>query len=63
MRNFLLQCIKNDIESNTATSIDILLEDKEFKQMTVKLLKDVNQDNFEDIAKKLSDYANEHLIW
>ena len=62
MRNFLLQCIANDIESYTATSIDILLEDKEFKQMTVKLLKDVNQDNFEDIAKKLSDYANEHLI-
>ena len=62
MRNFLLQCIKNDIESYTATSIDILLEDKEFNQMAFKLLKNVNQDNFEDIAKKLSDYANEHLI-
>tara|TARA_R100001230_G_C5684194_1_gene192440 strand:+ start:141 stop:329 length:189 start_codon:yes stop_codon:yes gene_type:complete len=62
MRNFLLQCIANDIESNTATSIDILLEDKEFNQMAFKLLEDVNQDNYEDIAKKLSDYANEHLI-
>ena len=62
MRNFLLQCITNDIESNTATSIDILLEDKEFNQMAFKLLEDVNQDNYEDIAKKLSDYANEHLI-
>ena len=62
MRNFLFQCIANDIECYTGTSIDILLEDKEFKQMAIKLLKDVNQDNFEDIAKKLSDYANEHLI-
>tara|TARA_R100000353_G_scaffold146895_1_gene105535 strand:- start:740 stop:928 length:189 start_codon:yes stop_codon:yes gene_type:complete len=62
MRNFLLQCITNDVESNTATSIDILLEDKEFNQMAFKLLEDVNQDNYEDIAKKLSDYANEHLI-
>ena len=62
MRNFLLQCITNDIESNTATSIDILLEDREFNQMAFKLLEDVNQDNYEDIAKKLSDYANEHLI-
>ena len=62
MRNFLLQCITNDVESNTATSIDILLEDKEFNQMAFKWLEDVNQDNYEDIAKKLSDYANEHLI-
>tara|TARA_R100000329_G_scaffold76728_1_gene66016 strand:+ start:956 stop:1144 length:189 start_codon:yes stop_codon:yes gene_type:complete len=62
MRNFLLQCITNDVESNTATSIDILLEDREFNQMAFKLLEDVNQDNYEDIAKKLSDYANEHLI-
>ena len=62
MRNFLLQCIKNDIESYTATSIDILLEDKEFNQMAFKLLKNVNQNNHENIAKELSDYANEHLI-
>ena len=52
MRNFLLQCIKNDIESYTATSIDILLEDKEFKQMTVKLLK--QQGKIEEARKKIS---------
>ncbi len=48
MKDFLLQCIANDVEYNTFISIDLLLEDEGFKQLTKKLLKNVNQDNYED---------------
>tara|TARA_A100000171_G_scaffold33415_1_gene31829 strand:- start:209 stop:397 length:189 start_codon:yes stop_codon:yes gene_type:complete len=58
MKDFLLQCIANDVEYNTFTSIDLLLEDEGFKQLAKKLLKNVNQDNYEDIANELSSYAN-----
>lgn len=62
MKNFLLQCITNDIEYHTGTSIGILCESDEFVQLAKKLLKDVNMDNCEDIAKQLYSYANENLI-
>ena len=62
MRKFLLQRIANIEESNTATSLSILLEDKDFYVLACKLLKDVNQNNYEDKAKQLSRYANKRLI-
>lgn len=58
LKDFLLQCIVNDVEYNTFASFDLLLEDKGFNQLAFKLLKDVNQDNYEDIANELSSYAN-----
>jgi len=61
MKDFLLQCIANDVEYNTFISIDLLLEDEGFKQLTKKLLKNVNQDNYEDIADELSSYVNLNL--
>ena len=62
MKNFLLQCITNDIEYHTGTSIAILCENDDFVQLARKLLKNVNMDNSEDIAKQLYTYANENLI-
>ena len=53
MRKFLIQRIANIVESNTATSWSILLEDKEFYVLAWLLLKDVNQNNYEDKAKQL----------
>ena len=58
MKDFLLQCIANDVESNTFTSIELLLEDKGFNELAFKLLKNVNKGNYEDIANELSGYAN-----
>tara|TARA_B100002019_G_C20935384_1_gene434193 strand:+ start:156 stop:344 length:189 start_codon:yes stop_codon:yes gene_type:complete len=62
MKNFLLQCITNDIEYHTSTSMGILCENDDFVQLARKLLKDVNEDNYQNIAKKLYSYANENLI-
>ena len=58
MKDFLLQCIANDVESNTFTSIELLLEDKGFNELAFKLLKNVNEGNYKDIANELSGYAN-----
>ena len=62
MKNFLLQCVTNDIEYHTSTSIGILCESDEFVQLAKRLLKDINENNYEDIAKQLYSYANENLV-
>ena len=62
MKNFLLQCVTNDIEYHTSTSISILCESDDFVQLAKRLLKDINENNYEDIAKQLYSYANENLV-
>ena len=62
MLEYRTQRIANIVESDTATSMSILLEDKDFYVLACKLLKDVNQNNYEDKAKQLSRYANKRLI-
>jgi len=62
MKNFLLQCVTNDIEYHTSTSMGILCENDDFVQLARKLLKDVNENNYQDIAQQLYSYANENLV-
>ena len=62
LNKFLLNRLASDIENNTATSFDILLEDKQFHEMVFKLIQNTHEDNYKDMMQELSNYANEQLI-
>jgi len=58
LNKFLLNRLANDVEYNTFTSFNLLLEDKDFNQLVFKLLENANEDNYDDIVNELSSYAN-----
>lgn len=58
LNKFLLNQLASDIENNTFTSFNLLLEDEDFNELVFKLLKNANEDNYEDIVDELSSYAN-----
>ena len=58
----MLQCLKNDIESNTTANLATLMEDTEFREIAVKLAKTINHDNYQYTVDTLTDYANNNLI-
>lgn len=62
MKNFLINCVINDIETQTLCSFNTLYEDDNFKKLTKKLCKNINEQNYSDISRKLSEYANNNLI-
>lgn len=62
MKNFLINCVISDIETQTLCSFNTLYEDDNFKKLTKKLCKNINEQNYSDISRKLSEYANNNLI-
>ena len=62
MKNFLITCVISDIETQTLCSFNTLYEDDNFKKLTKKLCKNINEQNYSDISRKLSEYANNNLI-
>ena len=58
MKNFLINCVISDVETSTLCSFDILYEDDNFKKLAKKLCKNINDNNYSDISKKLTEYAN-----
>jgi|TARA_R100000084_G_scaffold107374_2_gene67231 hypothetical protein len=62
MKNFLINCVISDVETSTLCSFDILYEDDNFKKLAKKLCKNINDNNYSDISKKLTEYANNKLI-
>jgi len=62
MKNFLINCVISDIETQTLCDFNILYEDDNFKKLTKKLCKNINEQNYSDISRKLSEYANNNLI-
>ena len=62
MKKFLINCVIGDVETSTLCSFDLLCEDDNFKKLVKKLCKNINENNYSDISKKLSEYANNNLI-
>lgn len=62
MKNFLINCVISDVENETAAIFNQLMEDDNFKKLTKKLCKNINEQNYSDISRKLSEYANNNLI-
>ena len=62
MKNFLINCVISDIETKTLCDFNTLYEDDSFKELAQKLCKNINENNYSDISKKLSEYANNNLI-
>tara|TARA_Y100000361_G_scaffold154161_1_gene178492 strand:- start:1957 stop:2145 length:189 start_codon:yes stop_codon:yes gene_type:complete len=62
MKNFLINCVISDVENETTAIFDSLMEDDSFKELTKKLCKNINENNYSDISRKLSEYANNNLI-
>tara|TARA_R100000541_G_scaffold4432_3_gene11875 strand:+ start:1369 stop:1557 length:189 start_codon:yes stop_codon:yes gene_type:complete len=62
MKNFLINCVISDVENETTAIFDLLMEDDSFKELAKKLCKNINENNYSDISKKLSEYANNNLI-
>tara|TARA_R100000353_G_scaffold29898_1_gene24656 strand:+ start:883 stop:1071 length:189 start_codon:yes stop_codon:yes gene_type:complete len=62
MKNFLINCVISNVENETTAIFDLLMEDDSFKQLAIKLCKNINENNYSDISRKLSEYANNNLI-
>ena len=62
MKNFLINCVISDIETATLCDFNTLYEDDSFKELAKKLCKNINENNYSDISRKLSEYANNNLI-
>ena len=62
MKNFLINCVISDVENETTAIFDSLMEDDSFKELAKKLCKNINENNYSDISRKLSEYANNNLI-
>tara|TARA_R110002020_G_scaffold105861_1_gene246607 strand:+ start:77 stop:265 length:189 start_codon:yes stop_codon:yes gene_type:complete len=62
MENFLINCVISNVENETTAIFDSLMEDDSFKQLAIKLCKNINENNYSDISRKLSEYANNNLI-
>ena len=62
MKNFLINCVISDIETETSCDFNILYEDDNFKNLAIKLCKKINNSNYLVISEKLSEYANNNLI-
>jgi len=62
MKNFLINCVISDVETSTSCNFNTLCEDDNFKELAQKLCKNINVNNYFDISKKLSEYANNNLI-
>jgi hypothetical protein len=62
MKNFLINCVISDIETETSCDFNTLYEDDSFRELAQKLCKNINDKNYSDISKKLSEYANNNLI-
>tara|TARA_R100001129_G_scaffold130086_2_gene91996 strand:+ start:464 stop:652 length:189 start_codon:yes stop_codon:yes gene_type:complete len=62
MKNFLINCVMSDVETATLCDFNTLYEDDNFKKLAKKLCKNINEDNYSDISKKLTEYANNNLI-
>ncbi len=52
----------SDVETATLCDFNTLYEDDNFKKLAKKLCKNINEDNYSDISKKLTEYANNNLI-
>jgi hypothetical protein len=62
MKYFLLNCVASDFENETFANFNECLQDETFKKMVKELGKNITQSNFNQMTKKLIDYANENLI-
>lgn len=62
MKNFLINCVISDVENETTAIFNELMKDDSFKELAKKLCKNINDKNYSDISKKLSEYANNNLI-
>ena len=62
MENFLINCVISNVENETTAIFDSLMEDDSFKKLAIKLCKNINENNYSDISRKLSEYANNNLI-
>ena len=62
MKNFLINCVISDVETETTAIFDDLIEDDGFKTLALKLCKNINSNNYSDISRKLSEYVNNNLI-
>ena len=62
MKNFLINCVISDVETETSCNFNILYENDGFKELAQKLCKNINKNNCSDISRKLSEYANNNLI-
>tara|TARA_R110000824_G_scaffold113434_2_gene263146 strand:+ start:406 stop:594 length:189 start_codon:yes stop_codon:yes gene_type:complete len=62
MKNFLINCVISDVENETTAIFNELMEDDSFKELAKKLCKNINENNYSDISRKLSEYANNNLI-
>ena len=62
MKNFLINCVISDVETETTAIFDELMEDDSFKRLAKKLCKNINEKNYSSISNKLSEYANNNLI-
>ena len=62
MKNFLINCVISDVETETTAIFDELMEDDSFKRLAKKLCKNINEKNYSSISNELSEYANNNLI-
>ena len=62
MKNLLINCVISDVETSTSCNFNTLYEDDNFKKLVNKLCKNINVNNYFDISKKLTEYANNNLI-
>jgi hypothetical protein len=62
MKNFLINCVISDVENETTAIFNELMKDDSFKELAKKLCKNINENNYSDISRKLSEYANNNLI-
>ena len=62
MKNFLIDFMVSEVERRTSCDFNILYEDDSFKELARKLCKNINDKNYSDISRKLSEYANNNLI-
>lgn len=62
MKNFLINCVISDVENETTAIFNELMKDDSFKELAKKLFKNINENNYSDISRKLSEYANNNLI-
>jgi len=62
VKNFLINCVISDVENETTAIFNELMKDDSFKELAKKLFKNINENNYSDISRKLSEYANNNLI-
>ena len=62
INTFLIQQIVHIVEEHTTADINILCEDKGFRELMNESFLKANDDNYADLATELCRYADNNLI-